>query len=167
MPKPRPKIPRRGAQGLSRLEALLALVVVAVLMALLLTRLAELDGMARPARLQAAAASARAAAMVFHARCEALRQREAGADCTRLELDGTPVAGAHGWPAASAEGIARAVRLPDGRLTDFRLQAVMRGGLPALSFALGERGSGCEFLYVQAKGPDVFPEVDIVDASCH
>jgi hypothetical protein len=131
----------------------------------LLHRLAELNAMTRPARLQAAVAAVRAAAAVFHARCQAQQQRDAADDCSRVLVDGASVAGVHGWPAASTAGIGSAVPMPATGPDAFRLRPMERRGLPALSFALGERG--CEFLYVQAKGPDVFPEVDIVDASCH
>lgn len=170
MPKPSVKPPsRRGfarrRAGISRLEIMLSLIVIALLTTLLLNRLAELNGMARPARLQAAMAAVQAAAAVFHGRCQALRQQQPQHDCARVEVDGLPVAGVHGWPTASADGIARAAALPLEGTDAFRVRAVDRKGRPALRIALAERG--CEFLYVQARSPDDFPEVDIVDASCH
>jgi type II secretory pathway pseudopilin PulG len=165
MPIPRLKRAPCRAAGLSRLEIMLCLILIAVLATVLLHRLAELNGLARPARLQAAVGGARAAAAVFRARCQALRAREPANDCALVEVDGVPVAGAQGWPAASPQGIARALSLPGTGQDPFRLRATQVRGTPALSFSLGERG--CEFLYVQAKSPDAFPEVDIVDASCH
>ena len=144
---------------------MLCLIVIAVLATVLLRRLAELNSLARPARLQAAIGGVRAVAAVFRARCQAVQAREPANDCTRVDVDGVPVAGAQGWPAATPQGIARALSLPTTSQDPFRLRATQVRGTPALSFALGERG--CEFLYVQAKSPDVFPEVDIVDASCH
>jgi len=144
---------------------MLSLIVIAVLTSVLLNRLALFNGAARPARLQAAIGAVHAAATVFHTRCLALRQREPAHDCSRVEVNGVPVAGVNGFPSASVQGIAVAAALPLTGPDAFRLRAAQSRGAPALSFAIGERG--CEFLYLQAKGPDVFPEVDIVDASCH
>ena len=153
---------------MSRLEFLLCLTVVAVLIALLLPRLAELGGATRAARLQAAAAQVRAAANVFHAKCEALRSADGSADCAHISLDGLPVAGVNGWPEPSPTGIARAASLTlggDARTVGFIAQPRVRDGTPALALRLLR--PDCEFLYVQAKSPDASPEVDIVDASCH
>jgi hypothetical protein len=157
-----------SAAGVSRLELLLCLTVVAVLIALLLPRLAELGGATRAARLRAAVAQVRAAANVFHARCEALRSSDSANDCALVALDGVPVAGVNGWPAPSAAGIARAASLPlggDARSAGFTAQPRVRDGTQALALRLLR--PDCEFLYVQAKSRDDSPEVDIVDASCH
>ena len=154
--------------GLSRLEILVCLVVIGVLVSLLLFRLAELNRATRPARLQTAAAQVRTGAALFHARCEALRAAGSVTDCTRLALDGRTVAGVHGWPAATMDGIARMADLPlRGRagIDGFALRTGQRDGRPALMVSLGE--TPCAFVYVQAAGPDEFPRVDIVDASCH
>jgi hypothetical protein len=156
--------PRREA-GLSRLEIMLALTVVALLVTVLLGRLGELNGLARPMRLQAAMAAVQASASVFHARCQSQRLRSPQDDCSRVEVDGVAVAGVHDWPAASAEGIGRAASLTAAGRDAFRLRPTDARGTPALSIGLGDRA--CEFLYVQASRPDVTPVVDIVDASCH
>lgn len=168
MPIPPSKRTPTCLSGVSRLEVLLCLIVIAVLLSFLLDRLGALAVATRPARLQAAVSAVRAAATIFHARCETVRTGDAGGDCALVVLDGRPVAGAHGWPAARADGIAEAAGLPqaDGqRLDGWRLRAGERGGVPALFIGLS--GPGCEFVYVQAAGPDSFPLVDIVDASCH
>jgi len=149
---------------MSRLEIMVALIVIAVLVTLLLGRLGELNGMARPVRLQAAMASVRATAALFHARCESRLQREPGSDCARLEMDGLSMAGVHGWPAATTEGIGRLPIFAAGGNDAFKLRVTQAQGRPALSVRLGP---ACEFLYVQAVGPDVIPVVDIVDVSCH
>jgi competence protein ComGC len=156
---------RHSTAGLSRLEMLIALMVIAVLSTLLLKRLSELNGMARPARLQAAVSAVQAAATVFHARCLALQAAAGSVNCAELPIDGVPVAGALQWPAASADGIARAAQLPASGPAALRLRRTQRHGRPALAMALAERG--CEFVYVQAESPDRSPEVEILDASCH
>ncbi|MED5620375.1 hypothetical protein [Ideonella sp. BN130291] len=147
----------------------MCLIVVAVLMSLLLPRLAELRQASRPGRLQAAAAAARVAASLFHARCEAVQAASPPGDCTQLALDGAVIAGVHGWPAASSDGIARAATLAaasgPARLDAFTLRTGERNGTPALYIGLGNQS--CEFVYVQAKRLGDVPEVDIVDASCH
>ena len=158
---------RHRPHGLSRLEFLIALSVVAVLMSVLLSRLSELPGLSRPARLQATMAQVRAAAQLFHARCAALRQQRADETCETVTVDGVVLQGAQGWPAATAQGIARAASLPSPgrvRFDALRLRTGERHGRPALFVALAERG--CEFSYVQASSPDTSPEVDVVDASC-
>ncbi len=168
MPIPTSKRTPTLPAGLSRLEVLVCLILIGVLLSMLLTRLADMSRAARPARLQAAMGQVRAAAAVFHARCQALRGSEATADCTRLAVDGQPVAGVNRGAAASAEGIARAAARPRprrDRVDGFRLRSAPRGGVPALYIGLGE--PACEFFYVQASRPDGVPEVDIVDASCH
>jgi hypothetical protein len=157
---------RRRVRGASRLEFAMAVVVIGVLIGLLVPRLMEMHGAARPARLQATAAAVRAAAAVFHGRCEALRAH-GEADCTAVEIDGRQVAGADAWPAASAEGIVRAAALPvtaEAGTEAFVLRPAQVDGLPALRIALP--APHCEFVYVQADGPGGVPRVDIVDASC-
>lgn len=161
IPHLKSKFPR--AAKLPRLEVVLVLILIAVLMTMLLNRLSELNGMLRSTRLQMAMGTVHSAAALFHARCIVLRQQQSG--CAVLALNGTPVAGVNDFPAATGEGIVRAAALPASRTDPFRFKPARARGLPALSFSLGE--SGCEFLYVQAKSPDEFPEVDIVDASCH
>lgn len=85
-------------------------------------------------------------------------------------MGGEPVQGVNGWPAASAEGIARAAALPlKGSAPvpagEFSLRSGTAHGRPALFIALGDRR--CEFSYAQASSPGDSPEVDVVDASCH
>jgi hypothetical protein len=153
--------------GASRLEFALAVIVIGVLIGLLVPRLLEVHAAARPARLQAAAAAVRTAAAVFHGHCQAL-QAQPMADCTSIEIDGRAVIGANGWPAATPEGIVRAAALParaEPGNEAFVLRAARVHGVPALRIALP--APHCEFVYVQADGPDGVPEVDIVDASCH
>jgi len=163
MPIPTVKPSLSRAAKPSRLEIMLVVSVLAVLLSLLLVRLSELNGKVRALRLQTAAATVRAAASLFHARCVALRQRQA--HCDSVALDEVPVAGVNDYPAATPEGIGRAAPLPPSASDPFRLRPRTAHGLPALSFSLRE--DGCEFLYVQAASPDAFPEVDIVDATCH
>jgi hypothetical protein len=148
---------------LSRFEIVLSLILIAVLMSLLLNRLAEVHEAAQSARLQAAMAGVRAAAAVFHARCQA---NSAAPDCSTLTVDGGPVRGAFGWPAASADGIGAAAGLSGraGRLDVPQLREGRHGGLPALFVGFGPH---CEFVYVQAPSPDGVPGVDVVDATCH
>jgi len=158
---------RRRARGASRLEFVLAVIVIGVLIGLLLPRLLEVHGAARPTRLQAAAAAVRTAAAVFHGRCQALQAHQM-ADCSSIEIEGRAVSGANGWPAATPEGIAQAAALPvraEPGNEAFVLQATRVHGVPALRIALP--APHCEFFYVQAEGPDGVPEVDIVDTSCH
>jgi hypothetical protein len=168
MPIPLAKSTSACLRGVSRLEVMLCLMVVGVLVALLLPRLAELNDAAKGTRLAAAMGAARAGANAFHARCEAALAATPPRDCTLLTLDGVPVAGVHGWPKASADGIARAAALPlagADRLNAFSLRAADHQGAPALFIGLGNRS--CEFVYVQAKSLGDVPRVDIVDASCH
>ncbi|MCK6422077.1 MAG: hypothetical protein L6Q73_14385 [Aquabacterium sp.] len=156
--------PRARTRGLTRLEFALAVVVVGALAALLLVRLGELHQASRPARVQAAAAAVRAAASLFHSRCLLERSRigtDTRADpCDMLELDGTAVRGVHGWPAAQADGIARAAALPlqpgPGR-DPFVLTALRHGDTPALRIALP--GTHCGFVYAQAASAQAEPEV--------
>lgn len=155
----------RSTTGMSRLEIMLALIVIAVSLTVLLGRLGELMGYARPVRLQTAVATVRAAAAAFHARCLGAAASGVVPDCSRLVLDGVSVAGVNGWPAAAPEGIARAAALSTSGNGAFELRRGLVHGAPALFIGLGD--PPCEFLYVQASSPDVFPEVDIVDASCH
>ena len=161
--------PKAGCRGLSRFEFALVVVVIGILVSLLLSRLSDLPNLAGPARLQAAMHTVRAAAQLFHTRCQLLRERAPAERCESLAMDGVTVAGAHGWPAASADGIAVMAALqPSGGSSPalpLRLRTGERQGRPALFIALAERG--CEFSYVQAASPDTPPEVDIVDPSCH
>lgn len=162
MPIHRSKRPPRRDLGVSRLEALLALTVIAVLTAVLLPRLADLRDASQAVQLAQAAARVRAAASVFHGRCE--MSRRAGSDCAWVDVDGVRVQGVHGWPAATAEGIGRAAALAGPLHGPIGVpEAASRP--PSIVFSLG--GSGCRLTYVQAAGPDDLHEVDIVDASCH
>ena len=163
--------PRARTRGLTRLEFALAVVVVGALAALLLVRLGELQQASRPARLQAAAAAVRAAASLFHSRCLLERSRigpDTRADpCDMLALNGVAVRGVHGWPAAQADGIARAAALPlqpgTGR-EPFVLTPLQRADMPALRIALP--GAHCEFVYVQAASAQAEPEVQLLLDRC-
>jgi hypothetical protein len=153
------------------MEFALAVVVVGTLVALLLARLGELQQASRPVRVQAGAAAVRAAASLFHSRCLLERSRigtDTRADpCDMLEMDGVAVRGVHGWPAAQADGIARAAALrlqPGPGHEPFVLTPLRHGDTPALRIALP--GAHCEFIYVQAASAQAEPELPWLHDRC-
>jgi hypothetical protein len=73
----------------------------------------------------------------------------------------------HGWPAASADGIAKALNL-SGPTADIDWQLERIEGVPALRARLKPIGvvGTCEFIYAQAASPGAVPRIELIDASC-
>jgi hypothetical protein len=156
-----PRIPR--PLGLTKVDFAVAVAVIGVLIALALPRLAVPIVAARQVRLKMLVATARNTAALFHGRCQA----SGGESCQRLKLDGLEVSGIHGWPAASADGIATALNL-GGPVTDIDWQPERIEGVPALRARLKPIGvvGTCEFIYAQAASPGAAPRIELIDASC-
>jgi len=148
--------------GLTRLEFAIAVAVVGVLVALALPRLAAPLVAARQVRLQMLLATAQSTASLFHGQCEL----QAGL-CERLPLQGRPVAGVFGWPAASADGIVAALKVW-GDTADIDWQPESTDGVPALRGRLKTASDAgtCEFIYAQAPSPGAAPRIALVGASC-
>lgn len=160
--------PHRRAAGLSRLEAMVGLILVAVLIAIALPRLASSRTAARQVRLKTLMATTQATANLFHLRCESQPLASTGEpDCSLLPIQGTKVAGVHGWPAASADGIAVAVK-SWGDTADIDWRPDRIDGQPALRVSLkpGDVAGACEFIYAQAPSPGAAPRVELMDANC-
>lgn len=166
-----PRRPTLSARplGLSRVEFGVATALVGVLLTIALTRLPGPRVAARQTRLQNLFAATGAIATVFHGRCVAQGARSGVADlsCAELTLDGQMVAGVHGWPAASAAGIATALKL-HGPTADIGWQPDWIDGVPAMRARLNSAGVAgtCEFIYAQAPSPGAAPRIELIDASC-
>ena len=163
-----PPRPRRPL-GLTRLEAAACVALVGVLIALALPRLASTRVDARQVRLKMLLATAQSSAALFHGRCEILSSQPgaAGTACQVLTLDGQPVQGVNDWPAASADGMAAALKVW-GPTADIDWQPERIEGVPALRARLKPTGVAgtCEFIYAQAASPGAAPRIALVDASC-
>ena len=168
MPMPRRSRRHRQAAGLTRFEALVALILVAVLIAIALPRLASSRTAARQVRLKTLMATTQATANLFHMRCEAQPLSDSGEpDCRQLPIQGVKVAGVHGWPAASADGIAVAVN-SWGDTADIDWRPDRIDGQPALRVRLkpSDVAGACEFIYAQPPSPGAAPRIELMDASC-
>lgn len=163
MPPRSPSLPR--LRGVSRFEFAIVVALLGLLLAVALPRLQAPLAAARQARLQQLVATARATAALFHGQCEALAASPGR--CDPVLLSGVPVAGVHGWPAASADGIAMALNL-SGPTADIHWQPEQIDGVPALRGRLGPAGTAgaCEFIYAQAASPGAAPRIELIDASC-
>ena len=163
-----PRTPSAGAWR-SRLEATAALVIIGVLVAIALPRLAETRTAAREVRLKMLLATTQSAASLFHGRCVIAQASEpAMADCARVPIiEGQVVAGVHGWPAASADGIAGALKLWTDT-ADIEWQSERIDGEPALRVRLKPVAVAgtCEFIYAQAASPGAAPRMELIDATC-
>jgi hypothetical protein len=161
--------PRSRPTGLTRLEFAVAVALIGVLFALALPRLAEPRMAARQVRLKMLAATAQTSASLFNGRCAILQSRPDAAPnaCDQLPLEGHAVMGVHEWPAASADGIAAALR-PWSDTSDIDWQSDRLDGVPALRARLKpiSAGSACEFVYVQAASPGAAPRITLVDSPC-
>jgi type II secretory pathway pseudopilin PulG len=157
-----------ATRGLTRFEAMVAVVLIGVLVAMALPRLASSRVAARQVRLKTLMATTQATANLFHLRCEAQPPAPDGErDCRELPLQGQKVVGVHGWPAASADGIAKAVN-SWGETADIDWRPDRIDGQPALRVRLKpmEVAGACEFIYAQAASPGAAPRIDLIDASC-
>lgn len=159
----RPPHSTRPAPGLTLFEFAVAVAIIGVLIAIALPRLAAPIVAARQVRLKMLLATTRSTASLFHGQCEI----RGGAACERLVIQGQPVAGVHGWPAASADGIAAALK-PWGDTADIDWRPESIDGVPALRAHLKPASAGgtCEFTYAQAASPGATPRIALVDASC-
>jgi hypothetical protein len=170
-----PRMPTRttprwpGLRGLTRFEFALSVAVIGVLLALALPRLQAPWAAARHVRLQALLNTTRNTAALFHGHCEVQAANPANAEspCARLPFSGQTVAGMHGWPAASADGIATALKLW-GDTADIDWQPERIDGVPALRARLKPTtvAGTCEFIYAQAASPGAAPRIELIDASC-
>jgi type II secretory pathway pseudopilin PulG len=164
---PRSKSP--GPRGVSKFEAAVAIAIVGVLLAVLLHRLASTQAAFRQVRLKTLMATTQATANLFRLRCEARASAPAGGtpDCRELLIEGRKVVGVHGWPAASADGIAAAVN-SWGPTADIDWRPDWIDGQPALRVSLKpiEVAGTCEFIYAQAPSPGAGPRIELIDASC-
>ncbi|WP_374562674.1 hypothetical protein [Ideonella sp.] len=156
-------------RGLSRLEFAVAVVLVGVLIAVALPRLASSRVAARQVRLKMLMATTQATANLFHLRCESQPPAPGGLDpaCGELPLQGQKVVGIHGWPAASADGIAVAVN-SWGDTADIDWRPDRIDGVPALRARLKPTAVAgeCEFIYAQAASPGAAPRIELIDATC-
>jgi hypothetical protein len=77
------------------------------------------------------------------------------------------VVGVHGWPAASADGIAVAVK-SWGETADIEWRPEQIDGQPAMRVILKptEVAGTCEFIYAQAASPGAAPRIELTNASC-
>lgn len=166
MLSPRPR--SSGIRGLSRFEFAVAVVLVGVLMALALPRLADSRVAARQVRLKMLMSTTQATANLFRLRCEAMPLPLGGEPrCDHVLFAGQKVVGIHGWPAASADGIAVAVN-SWGETADIDWQPDRIEGVPALRARLKptEIAGACEFIYAQAASPGAAPRIELIDATC-
>jgi type II secretory pathway pseudopilin PulG len=155
-------------RGLSRLEFAVAMVLVSVLIAVALPRLADSRVAARQVRLKMLMATTQATANLFRLRCEAMPASPTGGPrCEHVLLQGQKVVGIHGWPAASADGIAIAVN-SWGDTADIDWQPDRIEGVPALRARLKPTAvaGACEFIYAQAASPGAAPRIELMDATC-
>src|SRR5262249_13446154 len=122
---------------------------------------------ARQVRLKMLLATAQSSASLFHGRCEIALGRGEADPCAKLAFEGRMVAGVHGWPAASADGIATALK-SWGDTSDIEWQSEQIDGAPALRARLKPVAAAgtCEFIYAQAVSPGAVPRIALVDASC-
>lgn len=154
--------------GISRFEALAALVVVALLVAIALPRIASSRVAARQVRLKTLMATTQATANLFNLRCATQKQAATGdANCLEVPIQGRKVVGVHDWPAASADGIAIAVN-SWGDTADIDWRPDRIDGQPALRVSLKpiEDAGACEFIYAQAASPGATPRIELMDATC-
>src|SRR5436190_18641030 len=98
-----------GMHGLSLFEFAVAMLLIGVLIAVALPRLADSRVAARQVRLKTLMATTQATANLFRLRCESQPPANGDSACNELVMSSQKVAGIHGWPAASAAGIATAV----------------------------------------------------------
>lgn len=150
-------------RGLTRFEFAVAAAIVGVLIAMALPRMDETRVAARQVRLKSLMATAQSSAMLFHLRCEA----GDSPGCNPVELKGKNIAGTHGWPTASADGIAAALNLW-GPTADIDWRPERIDGVPALRARLTPTtvAGACEFIYAQAASPGAGPRIELIDASC-
>jgi hypothetical protein len=153
-----------------RLEFALVVAVAGVLATGLLHALSVAQARAREARLLAAAQQVRAAATLFHARCQ-LQPAAAAADpCASLALASRTVSGVHDWPSASTEGIVAAAALPLRPQDPHGFEVSPLAGRAVPSIAIGLPASTadrCRLVYAQAPQPGAQPTVDVpLSLSC-
>ncbi|HEX5686176.1 MAG TPA: hypothetical protein VFY73_19280 [Ideonella sp.] len=154
--------------GLSRFEFAVAVALIGVLMALALPRLADSRVAARQVQLKMLMATTQATVNLFRLRCEAMPLPPAGEPrCGQVLVQGQKVVGIHGWPAASADGIAIAVN-SWGDTADIDWRPDRIDGVPALRVRLKTGGiaGACEFIYAQAASPGAAPRIELTDATC-
>lgn len=156
-----------STRGLSRYEFAMAAAVVGVLIAVALPRMDEARVAARQVRLKSLLATAHSSAMLFHLRCEAQAGPADAPGCAQATLEGRPIAGVHGWPAANTEGIVAALNLW-GPAADIDWRPDRIDGVPALRARLTPTtvAGACEFIYAQAASPGAAPRIELMDASC-
>ena len=150
---------RASRLGLGRFEFAIACTVLAVLMSVLLAQLSHWQADTRQLRLHTAMAAVQRAVSLFQAHC----LRSAAHDCGDLLIDGQTIAGAHGHPAARAEGIARLA----GLSRDVRLRSGQIDGVPSLTIDVAlDTSPPCEFTYVQAARAGAAPGIDSTRTTC-
>jgi type II secretory pathway pseudopilin PulG len=158
-----------SSRGISKFEAAVAIVIIGVLLAVALPRLASTRAALRQVRLKTLMATTQATANLFRLRCESRSTApgDSAPDCRELPIQGQKVVGVHGWPAASADGIAVAVN-SWGETTDIDWRPDQIDGVPALRVSLKpiEDAGKCEFIYAQAASPGAAPRIELIDASC-
>jgi type II secretory pathway pseudopilin PulG len=155
-------------RGISKFEAAVAIAIVGVLLAVLLQRLASAQVAFRQVRLKTLMATTQATANLFRLRCDAQASLPGGSpDCRELLIQGQKVVGVHGWPAASADGIAVAVK-SWGETADIDWRPDRIDGQPALRVSLKpiDVAGTCEFIYAQAPSPGAGPRIELIDAAC-
>jgi type II secretory pathway pseudopilin PulG len=157
-----------GPRGVSKFEAAVAIAIIGILLAVALPRLASTRVAARQVRLKTLMATTQSTANLFRLRCEG-HPPAAGStpDCREVLIEGQKVVGVHGWPAASADGIAIAVN-SWGPTADIDWRPDWIDGQPALRVSLKpiEVAGTCEFIYAQAPSPGAGPRIELIDASC-
>ncbi len=153
--------------GLSLFEFAVAVALIGVLIALALPRLADSRVAARQVRLKMLMATTQATANLFRLRCEGQPPASGDSACNELVMSSQKVVGIHGWPAASADGIAAAVN-SWGDTADIDWQPDRIDGVPALRVRLKPTAvaGACEFIYAQAASPGAAPRIELIDASC-
>lgn len=156
-----------GMCGVTLFEFAVAVLLIGILIAVALPRLADSRVAARQVRLKTLMATTQATANLFRLRCES--QPPAGGDsaCNELVMSGQKVVGIHGWPAASANGIAIAVN-SWGQTADIDWRPDRIDGVPALRVRLKPAAVAgeCEFIYAQAASPGAAPRIELIDATC-
>jgi len=156
-----------GMRGLSLFEFAVAMLLIGVLIAVALPRLADSRVAARQVRLKTLMATTQATANLFRLRCESQPPASGDSACNELVMSSQKVAGIHGWPAASADGIAIAVN-SWGQTADIDWQPDRIDGVPALRVSLKPTAvaGACEFIYAQAASPGAVPRIELIDATC-
>jgi hypothetical protein len=146
-----------------RLEFALTVTVAGVLAAGVLHALSVAQARSREARLLATVQQVRAAASLFHARCQLQPPASATDPCATLALGSRMARGVHGWPSASTQGIVAAAALPlhPQDPHGFVVTPLADRAVPSIAIGLpASTADRCRLVYAQAAQAGAQPTVD-------